>query len=223
MFECVCIYIYIYIHTHIYIYIVTTYIYIYIYILSYIYIYTLKYIFLNELVHEEICIFSDIFFRSYICFQLFAFVREHIWRNALLMEYLMRLELTRVFSLNGFQLVMGLYRCHFSFFSLGLFTLVYFTPNWSVIFYMFLLLSVCLCVGSFQILQTVIFSEWVFVSVCVLIFFLYVYTKLHVIYIYIYVYIYIYIYIYRRGEMSTLLLEWLYNILILNRLHQYTI
>ena len=50
-------------------------------------------------------------FCSYIrlCFQLDAFVREHIWHKDLLMGYLMRLELTHVCSLNGFQLVMGFY------------------------------------------------------------------------------------------------------------------
>ena len=45
------------------------------------------------------------YIRAY--FQLVAFVREHIWNKALLMGYLMRLELTRVCSLNDFQLVMG--------------------------------------------------------------------------------------------------------------------
>ena len=57
-------------------------------------------------------------FCSYIhvCFQLVAFVREHIWHKALLMGYLKRLELNRVCSLNGFQLVMGLYRGHPLFF-----------------------------------------------------------------------------------------------------------
>ena len=44
-----------------------------------------------------------VFFRIYFCsymrvyFQLDAFVREHVWRQALLMGCLMRLELTRVF------------------------------------------------------------------------------------------------------------------------------
>ena len=51
-------------------------------------------------------------FCSYICvcFQLEAFVREHIWHKALLIEYSIRLELTRVFSLNGFQLIV-FYEC----------------------------------------------------------------------------------------------------------------
>ena len=55
-----------------------------------------------------------VFFRIYlfcsdirVCFQLNAFVREHVMRKILLMGYSMRLELTCVCSLNGFQLVMG--------------------------------------------------------------------------------------------------------------------
>ena len=44
-------------------------------------------------------------FKPYII-NFVAFVREHIWYKALLMGYSMRLELTRVCSLNGFQLVM---------------------------------------------------------------------------------------------------------------------
>ena len=53
-----------------------------------------------------------IFFRIYlfcsyihVCFQLVAFMREYIWHKALLMEHSMRLELTSVWSLNDFQLV----------------------------------------------------------------------------------------------------------------------
>ena len=38
----------------------------------------------------------------YICFQLVAFVREHIWHKALLMGYLVRFELTLVHSLSVF-------------------------------------------------------------------------------------------------------------------------
>ena len=37
-----------------------------------------------------------------VCFQLVAFVREHIWHKALLMGYSMRLELIFVCSLNVF-------------------------------------------------------------------------------------------------------------------------
>ena len=50
-------------------------------------------------------------FCSYIhvCFQLVAFIREHIWHKALLMGLSMGLEFTCVCSLNGFQLVIGLY------------------------------------------------------------------------------------------------------------------
>ena len=32
----------------------------------------------------------------YVCFQLVAFVREHMWHKALLMGYSMKLELTLV-------------------------------------------------------------------------------------------------------------------------------
>ena len=42
-----------------------------------------------------------------VCFQLVAFVREHIWLMALLMGYSMRLKLTLVRSLNVFPLVLG--------------------------------------------------------------------------------------------------------------------
>ena len=42
-----------------------------------------------------------------ICFQLVAFVGEHIWPKALLMGYSMRLELTLVRCLNVLQLVMS--------------------------------------------------------------------------------------------------------------------
>ena len=39
-------------------------------------------------------------FCSYIrvCFQLIAFVREHVWHKVLLMGFLMRLALTHVYS-----------------------------------------------------------------------------------------------------------------------------
>ena len=49
---------------------------------------------------EFICLFD-----SYIgvCFQLVAFVLEHILHKALLMGYSMRLELTRVCSLNDYR------------------------------------------------------------------------------------------------------------------------
>ena len=38
-----------------------------------------------------------------VCFQLVAFVREHMWYMALLMGYSMRLELTLVCRLNVFH------------------------------------------------------------------------------------------------------------------------
>ena len=66
-------------------------------------------------------------FHSYIrlCFQLIAFVREPIWHKALCMGYSMRLEFTRVWSLNGFQLVMGLYSGHSFLLSLSLSLSIY--------------------------------------------------------------------------------------------------
>ena len=62
-----------------------------------------------------------IFFRIYLFISflhmgmfLVAFIREHIWHKALLIGYSMRF--THVCSLNGFLLVMGLYRGHTSLF-----------------------------------------------------------------------------------------------------------
>ena len=40
----------------------------------------------------------------YIYIHLVAFIREHVWHKLLLMRYLMKLELTRVCSLNSFYL-----------------------------------------------------------------------------------------------------------------------
>ena len=48
-----------------------------------------------------------LFLYFHVCFQLVAFVREHIWHKALLMGYSVRLELIRACSLNDFQLVMA--------------------------------------------------------------------------------------------------------------------
>ena len=50
-------------------------------------------------------------FHSYIrvFFHLVAFVREQIWHQALWMGYSLRLELARVWSLNDFHLVIGVY------------------------------------------------------------------------------------------------------------------
>ena len=44
-----------------------------------------------------------------ICFQLVAFVREHILHKTLIMGYSMRLELTLVHSLNVFPFGCGFY------------------------------------------------------------------------------------------------------------------
>ena len=45
----------------------------------------------------------------HVCFQLVAFIREHILHKALLMGDSMRLELTHVCCLNDLQLVIDLY------------------------------------------------------------------------------------------------------------------
>ena len=53
-------------------------------------------------------IYSSISF-LHTCFQLVVFVREHILHKSLLIAHSMRIECTRVYSLNGFQLVITLY------------------------------------------------------------------------------------------------------------------
>ena len=58
-----------------------------------------------------------LFLHTCVCFQLVAFVREHMWLKALLMGYSMRLELTFVSSLNDLWLVRRiLYRGYSPFF-----------------------------------------------------------------------------------------------------------
>ena len=53
----------------------------------------------------------------YICFQLIAFIREHMWHKALLMGFSMRFELTLVSSWNDLWLVRkGLFRGYSPFF-----------------------------------------------------------------------------------------------------------
>ena len=80
-------------------------------------------------------------FCSYIrvYFKFIDFVREHIWHLALFMGYSMRLELTRVCSLNDFLLI---YKEAILSFSLSTFYLSLLYP--SLIFDMFL--SLCVCV-----------------------------------------------------------------------------
>ena len=104
-------------------------------------------------------------FHSYrrVYFQLVAFVKEHIWHKALLMGYSMRLELTRVCSLNYFQLLMSLYRSHPLFFLECVYlSLLY--P--SFIFDMFLSLCVCVCV-CVCVGVVLDFTNSYFSSVCV--------------------------------------------------------
>ena len=45
----------------------------------------------------------------FICFQLDSVVRERVWHKVLLKGYSMRLELSHVCKLNGFQLVIGFF------------------------------------------------------------------------------------------------------------------
>ena len=126
-----------------------------------IYIYIYIYI---RYVREEICIFWIYLFCSYICacFQLVAFVREPICPKALLMGYSMRLELTRVCSLNDFKLVIGLYRGHPLFFLECIYFCLLYT---SLIFDMFLLLLLLLCVC---VCVCVCVLEWFGISLTVI-------------------------------------------------------
>ena len=63
----------------------------------------------------------------YICFQLVAFVREHMWHKNLLMSNSMRLELTLFSSINYLWLVKLVYIGFIVPLSWGVFTLVCFT------------------------------------------------------------------------------------------------
>ena len=65
----------------------------------------------------------------YISFQLVAFVREHMWQEAFLKGYSMRLELTLVSNINDFWLVQLVYIGVVVLLSWGVFTLVCFTRN----------------------------------------------------------------------------------------------
>ena len=56
-------------------------------------------------------------------FHLVDFI-EHIWHKTLLMGYPKRLEITRVCSLNGFQMAMGLFEGHSSLFLRVLFNIM---------------------------------------------------------------------------------------------------
>ena len=133
-------------HTH-------THIYIYIYILKWVgprrYLYFLEFIYL-------FCFYIR------VCFQLVAFVREHIWNKALLMGYSMRVEIPRVCSLNDFHLLMGLYGGpHLFFFQCVDLSLLY--P--SLIFDM--LLSWCVCVLEWFLISLTVIFLCVCVCVCV--------------------------------------------------------
>ena len=79
----------------------------------------------------------------YICFQLVAFVREHVWHKTYLMGYSMRLELTRASSINDLSGQTSLYRGRYSsFLECVYFSLLY--P--SLIFDIFVVVCVYVCV-----------------------------------------------------------------------------
>ena len=95
------------------------------YIYIYIYIYIYLFIYLNELAYEVICTFYYLFIYLftflvltyvYISSLILSSENMYVWHKALLMGYSMRLELTHVCCLNGFQLVMTFYEGHSSLF-----------------------------------------------------------------------------------------------------------
>ena len=136
-------------YTFIYMFICTKniYMYIYMYIYSYTYIYILKWVGQQR----NLCFLEFLYlFCSYIrvCFQLDTFVREHVCQKAYLMGYSMRLELTCVCCLNGFQWVISFYECRsFLFlrvcFSWATLPLIYF---WYVNLWARLRVCLCVCV-----------------------------------------------------------------------------
>ena len=88
---------------YIYIYIcicVSRFVCVHIYLWCYIYIYIKMSGSMKRFVFFRIYLF--ILFLHTCMFQLDAFIREYVWHEALLMGYSMRLELTRVHSLNVF-------------------------------------------------------------------------------------------------------------------------
>ena len=111
------------------------------YIYIYIYIYILKWVGPQR----DLYFLGFIYlFFSYIrvYFHLHAFVKEHVWHKALLMEYSVRIELTRVCSLSCFQLVMGFFMKDPSFFFLEFVSLNLFLP---FICFWYWIRCVCVC------------------------------------------------------------------------------
>ena len=107
------------------------------------------------------CIFLGFIYssRSYIrfCFQLVAFFRERIWHKALLMGYSVRLELTRVCSLNGFSVCYGfIWKSLLSFFSEYVYLSQLYPSLFFDIWYVFVVVCVRVYVGVFQTLGTAI-------------------------------------------------------------------
>ena len=64
--------------------------------------------------HKDLHFLKKYLFPFYIsvCFQLFAFVREHTWHMAILIGHPTRLELTRVSLLNFLMFCISLYKGH---------------------------------------------------------------------------------------------------------------
>ena len=61
---------------------------------------TKRFVFFEFIYFVLTYLFIYIYIYIYICFQLVAFVREHMWHKAFLMGYSMRLDLTLVSSVN---------------------------------------------------------------------------------------------------------------------------
>ena len=72
---------------------------------------------------------------------------ENIWHRALLMGYSIKLEFTRVCSLNGFHLVMGLYRVHSCLFLRDSYiSLLYLSLVFDIWYVFLVVVCVCVCV-----------------------------------------------------------------------------
>ena len=153
---------FIYIYIYIYIYMDQ-----FIYICMYVYIYILKWVGPQRDLYFLGFIYLFILFLRTCMFPVDAFIREHVWHKALLMGYSMRLELTCVCNLNGFQLVMGFYEGRCFFFECISLSLLY--PSFTFdIWYI-----VCVWGEWFRISLIVIFFS-VCMWMCVLRFFVYI-------------------------------------------------
>ena len=102
----------------------------------------------------------------YVCFQLVAFVREHMWHKAILMGYSMRLELTLVSSINDPCLVRLVYIGVLVPLFWSVFTLVCFTRLWY--FYSFVCVCVYVCVLELEWFWVSLTALCVCVCVCIM-------------------------------------------------------